>query len=65
MPKTSEADCEYRSQTKMTNSDLFTLLIECADELQEYRNSPLDMSNRVYDRLKALELKAREAARGD
>jgi len=46
----------------MTNTDLSILLIECADELQEYRQSPLEMSNRAYDRLKTLELKARKAA---
>lgn len=47
----------------MTNHDLSSLLTDLADEPQEYRNSPLEMSNSRYDRLKALELKAREAAR--
>lgn len=47
----------------MTNSELSNLLIDLADAIQGYRNSPLEMGNRQYDKLKALELRAREAAR--
>lgn len=46
----------------MTNIELSLLLIECADELQEYRNAPIHLGHVTYDRLKALELKARKAA---
>lgn len=47
----------------MNNSELADLLRKCADIIQEYRNSPLEISSLTYDRLKAVELNAREAAR--
>ena len=47
----------------MDNSELADLLRECADVIQEYRNSPLEIANMTYDRLKAVESAAREAAR--
>lgn len=45
----------------MTNHDLSTLLIECADELHQYR-AEMTLDNTGYDKVKTLERRAREAA---
>jgi len=48
---------------RFSNEEIASLLVNCADEIQEYRNGPLEISARRYDELKELEQESREAAR--